>query len=269
MNELKNRGISDILIAVVDGLKGFPEAINAVFPLTVIQTCIVHLIRHSLEFVSWKDRKLVVPALKAIYRAKNAEAGLKALAEFETSLGLLPSRRNVLAGVDRLEHGRDVANLARGNVAEDVAVPMHDTPLPGGIGEELGGTFRKPHARVRDDQPDAVQAAFLEMFEEAAPTRFVLFGAFADAENLPIALAIDPDRHQQRYVAHLARPGALEHDAVEINVGMFALDRPVAPGLDRSVNLLVQIRDRRGRHPSAPQCLNVLSNAKLRAFGIS
>ena len=85
MNELKNRGIGDILIAVVDGLKGFPEAINAVFPLTVIQTCIVHLIRHSLEFVSWKDRKHVVPALKAIYRAKNAEAGLKALAEFETS----------------------------------------------------------------------------------------------------------------------------------------------------------------------------------------
>jgi putative transposase len=85
MNELKNRGIGDILIAVVDGLKGFPDAINAVFPQTVIQTCIVHLIRHSLEFVSWKDRKLVVPALKAIYRAKNAEAGLKALAEFEAS----------------------------------------------------------------------------------------------------------------------------------------------------------------------------------------
>ena len=85
MNELKNRGIGDILIAVVDGLKGFPEAINAVFLPTVIQTCIVHLIRHSLEFVSWKDRKLVVPALKAIYRAKNAETGLKALAEFETS----------------------------------------------------------------------------------------------------------------------------------------------------------------------------------------
>src|SRR5215831_9969411 len=84
-NELKNRGIGDILIAVVDGLKGFPEAINAVFPQTVIQTCIVHLIRHSLECVSWKDRKLVVPALKAIYRAKNAEAGLKALAEFEAS----------------------------------------------------------------------------------------------------------------------------------------------------------------------------------------
>jgi putative transposase len=83
MNEMKNRGLSDILIAVVDGLKGFPEAINAVFPQTVVQTCIVHLIRHSLEFVSWKDRKAVVPALRAIYRAKDAEAGMKALEAFE------------------------------------------------------------------------------------------------------------------------------------------------------------------------------------------
>ena len=83
MNELKNRGVGDILIAVVDGLKGFPEAINAVFPQTVVQTCIVHLIRHSLEFVSWKDRKTVMPALRAIYRARDAEAGMKALEEFE------------------------------------------------------------------------------------------------------------------------------------------------------------------------------------------
>ncbi|MET3927470.1 IS256 family transposase [Devosia sp. 2618] len=84
MNELKNRGVADILIAVVDGLKGFPEAISAVFPQTVVQTCIVHLIRHSLEFVSWKDRKPVVPALRAIYRAKDAQAGMKALEELET-----------------------------------------------------------------------------------------------------------------------------------------------------------------------------------------
>ena len=83
MNELKNRGVADILIAVVDGLKGFPEAINAVFPQAVVQTCIVHLIRHSLEFVSWKDRKPVVPALRAIYRAKDAEAGLAALEAFD------------------------------------------------------------------------------------------------------------------------------------------------------------------------------------------
>jgi len=83
MNEMKNRGVGDILIAVVDGLKGFPEAINAVFPDTIVQTCIVHLIRHSLGFVSWKDRKPVMPALRAIYRAKDAEAGLKALDDFD------------------------------------------------------------------------------------------------------------------------------------------------------------------------------------------
>jgi putative transposase len=82
MNELKNRGVGDVLIAVVDGLKGFPEAIEAVFPQTTVQTCIVHLIRHSLDFVSWADRKPVVPALRAIYRARDAEAGRAALEAF-------------------------------------------------------------------------------------------------------------------------------------------------------------------------------------------
>jgi putative transposase len=83
MNELRNRGVEDVLIAVVDGLKGFPEAINAVFPQAIVQTCIVHLIRHSLEFVSWKDRKPVVPALRTIYRATDAEAGRAALEAFD------------------------------------------------------------------------------------------------------------------------------------------------------------------------------------------
>jgi len=64
MNELKNRGVEDILIAVVDGLKGFPEAITAVFPQTQVQTCIVHLLRNSLEFVGWKDYNAVIGALK-------------------------------------------------------------------------------------------------------------------------------------------------------------------------------------------------------------
>lgn len=84
MNELKNRGVQDILIAVVDGLKGFPDAITAVFPQTTVQTCIVHLIRHSMNFASWKDRKALAKALKAIYQARNAEAGLAALESFET-----------------------------------------------------------------------------------------------------------------------------------------------------------------------------------------
>lgn len=83
MNELKNRGVEDILLAVVDGLKGFPDAIQAVFPETLVQTCIVHLLRHSLEFVSWKDRKAVAAALKDIYRAIDADAGERALQDFE------------------------------------------------------------------------------------------------------------------------------------------------------------------------------------------
>ncbi|MDE8651094.1 IS256 family transposase [Novosphingobium album (ex Liu et al. 2023)] len=85
MNELKNRGVADILIAVVDGLKGFPEAINAVFPETVVQTCIVHLIRNAMGFASWKDRKLIASGLRSVYRAETAEAGLAALEAFEDS----------------------------------------------------------------------------------------------------------------------------------------------------------------------------------------
>jgi putative transposase len=84
MNELKNRGVDDLLIAVVDGLKGFPDAITAVFPEATVQTCIVHLLRNSLDFVSYKDRKAVAAALKDIYRAMDAAAEA-ALGAFETS----------------------------------------------------------------------------------------------------------------------------------------------------------------------------------------
>jgi putative transposase len=83
MTELKNRGVEDVLIAVVDGLKGFPEAITAVFPEATVQTCIVHLLRHSLEFVASKDRKAVAAALKDIDRAVDAKAGEAALSAFE------------------------------------------------------------------------------------------------------------------------------------------------------------------------------------------
>ena len=85
MNEMKTRGVDDILIAIVDGLKGFPEAIVAVFPEATVQTCIVHLLRHSLNFVSYKDRKAVAAALKTIYRANDADDGEAALSAFEAS----------------------------------------------------------------------------------------------------------------------------------------------------------------------------------------
>jgi putative transposase len=87
MNDLKARGLNDILIAVVDGLKGFPEAITSVFPQTLVQTCIVHLIRNSLSFVTWKDRKAILPSIKAIYRAENADQALVRLEEFEAEWG--------------------------------------------------------------------------------------------------------------------------------------------------------------------------------------
>jgi putative transposase len=83
MTELKNRGVEDVLIAVVDGLKGFPDAILAVFPGATVQTCIVHLLRHSLAFVSYKDRKAVAAALKGVYRAVDATAGEAALTAFD------------------------------------------------------------------------------------------------------------------------------------------------------------------------------------------
>jgi len=82
-NDLKVRGVNDILIAVTDGLKGMPEALAAVFPRTTLQTCIVHLIRNSLDFASWKDRKLLAAALRPIYAAASAEAAEAALDAFE------------------------------------------------------------------------------------------------------------------------------------------------------------------------------------------
>ena len=82
-NDLKTRGVADILIAVTDGLKGISEALGAVFPATTLQTCIVHLIRNSLDYASWKDRKLLAAALRPVYKAASAEAAAEALDEFE------------------------------------------------------------------------------------------------------------------------------------------------------------------------------------------
>ena len=82
-NDLKTRGVNDILIAVTDGLKGMPEALCTVFPATTLQTCIVHLIRNSLDYASWKDRRALAKALRPIYTAVSAEAAEAALNAFE------------------------------------------------------------------------------------------------------------------------------------------------------------------------------------------
>ena len=88
-NDLKSRGLEDILICVVDGLRGFPDAIEAVYPQATVQTCIVHLIRNSLNYVAWKDRKILAGELKQIYQAPTDQAALAALQAFEqTPLGV-------------------------------------------------------------------------------------------------------------------------------------------------------------------------------------
>lgn len=83
ISELKNRGVQDILIACCDGLKGFPQAIEAVFPKTVVQTCIVHMIRNSMRFVGWVQRKAVCAELRNVYSAPTEQAGLAELDAFE------------------------------------------------------------------------------------------------------------------------------------------------------------------------------------------
>jgi transposase-like protein len=82
-NDLKTRGVNDTLIAVTDGLKGMAEALGAIYPATTLQTCIVHLIRNSLDYASWKDRRALAAAIKPIYTAPSAEAAEAELAQFE------------------------------------------------------------------------------------------------------------------------------------------------------------------------------------------
>jgi putative transposase len=87
LNDLHRRGVADVLVACVDGLKGFPEAIEAVFPQAWVQTCIVHQIRNSMRYVAYKDRRAVARDLKPIYRAVNADAAEQALAAFDEQWG--------------------------------------------------------------------------------------------------------------------------------------------------------------------------------------
>jgi putative transposase len=87
LTDLKQRGVDDILVACIDGLKGFPEAIAAVFPKTQVQLCIIHQIRTSLRYVPEKDKKAVVAHLKPVYKAVNQGQGYEKLLEFEDKWG--------------------------------------------------------------------------------------------------------------------------------------------------------------------------------------
>ena len=98
-NDLKTRGVNDILIAVTDGLKGMPEALEAVFPKTTLQTCIVHLIRNSMAYANWKDRGSLAMAIRPIYSAPSAEAAEAELDAFEQ--GVLGQKYPTVVGAWR------------------------------------------------------------------------------------------------------------------------------------------------------------------------
>lgn len=87
LTDLSNRGVSDILIACIDGLKGFPEAIESIFPKTEVQLCIVHQIRNSLKYIGWKDQKAFMMDLKKVYRAANKELAFSELDRLEEKWG--------------------------------------------------------------------------------------------------------------------------------------------------------------------------------------
>ena len=87
LTEIRNRGVEDVIFVCCDGLKGLPDAIEATWPQANVQTCVVHLIRASLRFASWKDRRLIVPLLRPIYTAATAEAAADALDTLELEIG--------------------------------------------------------------------------------------------------------------------------------------------------------------------------------------
>ncbi|MYI06920.1 MAG: IS256 family transposase [Gemmatimonadetes bacterium] len=147
MNELRTRGVGDILIAVADGLTGFPDAISTVFPQAAVQTCIVHLIRNSLAFVSWKDRKTVMPELGAIYRAETAEAAAARLDAFDARWGKrypgdragLPARLEACGAGVRLPATDPQDDLHHQRTGEPAPLVAQDYQDAGQLPERRGG----------------------------------------------------------------------------------------------------------------------------------
>ena len=165
MNELRNRGVEDVLLAVVDGLKGFPEAILAVFPQATVQTCIVHLLRHSLDFVSYKDRKPLASALKGIYRAVDATAGEVALAAFED--GPWGRRYPAIGQSWRRAWGEVVPFYAFPADVRRILTPRMRSTIP----HPLGVIFFVEHGRPRGEEQGRRMQALPRSLIGAPPLR--------------------------------------------------------------------------------------------------
>lgn len=164
MNELRNRGVQDILIAVVDGLKGFPEAITAAFPKATVQTCIVHLIRHSMNFCSWKDCRVVAADLRPIYEAPTAEEGCPPTRCLRGKMGreISVHRAGLASGMGR---GDPVLCLQRGDPEDHLHHQRRGIAEPGaaentenqGIVPHRGGRHEADlpgHPQLRKGRPE-------------------------------------------------------------------------------------------------------------------
>ena len=121
LSDLRNRGVEDILIACVDGLNGFQEAINAVYPMTEVQRCIVHQVRNSSRFVSWKEMKPFCSDMRKIYTAANEEAGLDELATLRGEMGF-----EVLVRGPELEDELAIARHVLQIPTGDPPIDLHD-----------------------------------------------------------------------------------------------------------------------------------------------
>jgi hypothetical protein len=106
ITELHNRGVQDVFIACCDGLKGFPEAIEAVFPYTVVQTCVVHMIRSSLRFVAWGNRKGVARSLRPVYRADKSRPDRRSTPSTPSGATNTPPSRGPGARIGSGDHRR-------------------------------------------------------------------------------------------------------------------------------------------------------------------
>ena len=222
-NDLKTRGVKDILIAVVDGLKGFAEAIEAAFPETTVQTCIVHLIRNSLEYATWKDRKAVAAALRPIYTAATRSGAEAALEAFDRGPGARSTRRSCESWRRAWEHvipffafPPEVRRVIyTTNVIETAHAAAQDHQDPWSLPQRRGG-----------DQADLARAA--QRDEEPQPRRSRV------------------DQRDESVRAHVPRP---VHDAV---AGRRWGLRP-APKSDREIS---NRKRRRRQTSSSSTCLS-------------
>ena len=132
LTQMQNCGLKDIFIACVDGLKGFPQAIETVYPKTTVQLCIVHMVRASLNYVNWKERKRVAHDLKSIYRAATVEEAARQLAEFASQWdSQYPSisalwRRNWQGGIPFFQFPPDIRKIVyTTNAIESLNMSLH------------------------------------------------------------------------------------------------------------------------------------------------